>query len=67
MQQWEEWIPHGASLEVDGFSELKELSIVNCSKLVGRLPECLPSLEKLIIRNCEKLMVSVSCLPAICK
>ncbi|KAJ0084004.1 hypothetical protein Patl1_29492 [Pistacia atlantica] len=65
MQEWEEWIPYGPSLEAEGFSQLKELSIVNCSKLVGRLPECLPSLEKLVVRNCEKLLVPVSAFPAL--
>ncbi|XP_031271087.1 putative disease resistance RPP13-like protein 1 [Pistacia vera] len=67
MEEWEEWIPHGYDQEARGFPHLRELSIIRCSKLVGRLPESLPLLERLVIRSCEQLLISVRSLPSLCK
>ncbi|GAY67853.1 hypothetical protein CUMW_259730 [Citrus unshiu] len=59
-----------------GLRELKLLThlhgTLNISKLenvkcVGTFPEHLPALEKLVIKGCEELSVSVSSLPALCK
>lgn len=67
MIEWEEWNPHGTGQEVEGFPRLRELSLIDCFKLGGRLPECLPSLEKLVIKRCEQLVVSIPSLPKLCK
>ncbi|KAJ4723705.1 Disease resistance protein [Melia azedarach] len=67
MEEWEVWIAHGSDQEVESFPQLRELSLVSCSKLQGALPDCLPSLEKLVIRGCEQLIISVSGLPTLCK
>ncbi|KDO53848.1 hypothetical protein CISIN_1g042986mg [Citrus sinensis] len=67
MQEWEEWIPHGCSQEIEGFPKLRELHIVRCSKLQGTLPTHLPLLDILVVQNCEELLVSVASLPALCK
>jgi len=48
MVNWEDWI----SLR---FPLLKELSIRNCPKLKGTLPQHLPCLQKLSISDCEEL------------
>ncbi|KAH9750470.1 putative disease resistance RPP13-like protein 1 [Citrus sinensis] len=67
MQEWEDWIPHASSQGVEGFPKLRELHIISCSKLQGTFPKHLPALEKLVIKGCEELSVSVSSLPALCK
>ncbi|XP_044471332.1 putative disease resistance protein At3g14460 [Mangifera indica] len=66
MKGWEVWIPHEEE-EAKAFPHLRELSIKLCSKLEGLLPKYLPSLEKLVIRSCEKLVVSIESLPRLCK
>jgi len=48
MVNWEDWI----SLR---FPLLKELSIRNCPKLKGTLPQHLPSIQKLSISGCKEL------------
>ena len=53
MVNWEEWFC------VEGFPLLKELSIKNCPKLKGALPQRLPSLQKLEISDCNKLEASI--------
>ncbi|KDO64026.1 hypothetical protein CISIN_1g038705mg [Citrus sinensis] len=67
IQEWEGWIPHGSGKEVNVFPQLRELSLIGCPKLQGRLPECLSSLERLVVRGCEQLTVLVSSLPKLCK
>ncbi|XP_028224368.1 putative disease resistance protein At3g14460 [Glycine soja] len=52
---WELWsIP-----ESDAFPLLKSLTIVDCPKLRGDLPNHLPALETLTITNCELLVSSL--------
>ncbi|XP_028118862.1 putative disease resistance RPP13-like protein 1 [Camellia sinensis] len=54
MTEWEDW----STFETEGvqpFSHLSELSIINCPKLVGRLPNDLPCLNSLKIDGCPKL------------
>ncbi|GAU39315.1 hypothetical protein TSUD_119210 [Trifolium subterraneum] len=53
MSNWKEW------LCVEGFPLLKELSIMSCPKLKKALPQHLPSLEILIIINCQQLESSI--------
>ncbi|GMP40785.1 hypothetical protein CsSME_00011107 [Camellia sinensis var. sinensis] len=61
MTEWEDW----SAFETEGvqpFSHLSELSIVNCPKLVGRLPNGLPCLNSLKIDGCPQLLIDVSSL-----
>ncbi|KAL5735597.1 hypothetical protein ACOSQ2_030385 [Xanthoceras sorbifolium] len=62
LQELEYWEPNEKNMYVDAFSCLQELFIVNCPKISGRLPDCLPTLEKPVIKNCKKLVVSSSSL-----
>ncbi|XP_059654521.1 putative disease resistance RPP13-like protein 1 [Cornus florida] len=52
MSEWKEW----HALEVGEFSRLLELSIVDCPKLIGELPNHFPSLRKLEIFECHGLV-----------
>ncbi|KAK2640082.1 hypothetical protein Ddye_027877 [Dipteronia dyeriana] len=63
LQEWEHWEPIKASEYGSAFPCLREFSVAYCPKLTGRLPDCLPSLEKLAIKNCKQLEVSFSSLP----
>ncbi|XP_072066335.1 putative disease resistance RPP13-like protein 1 isoform X1 [Arachis hypogaea] len=56
MPCWKEW----RSLEFNAFPRLRKLTIWGCPMLTGDLPNHLPSLKYLDIRNCEQLS---SCLP----
>ncbi|KAL5803804.1 hypothetical protein ACOSQ3_030604 [Xanthoceras sorbifolium] len=67
LSEWENWEPNKENKYVDAFSCLQELSIVNCPKLFGRLPDRLPSLKKLVIGNCKQLVVSFSSIPMLCE
>ncbi|CAL5379414.1 unnamed protein product [Camellia sinensis] len=61
MPEWEDW----SAFETEGvqpFSHLSELSIINCPKLVGRLPNDLPCLNSLKIDGCPQLLIDVSSL-----
>ncbi|KAM3699266.1 hypothetical protein ACJW31_05G012600 [Castanea mollissima] len=60
MQEWQEWIPHGGEYE---FPQLNELTIFRCPKLQGNLPHHLPSLEKIFVRQCKQLFVSIPSFP----
>ncbi|XP_058721431.1 putative disease resistance RPP13-like protein 1 [Vicia villosa] len=53
MFEWEEWLCN------EGFPQLKELHITDCPKLKRALPQHLPSLQKLVIKGCEMLHVSI--------
>ncbi|XVF18420.1 hypothetical protein REPUB_Repub11eG0019900 [Reevesia pubescens] len=64
MPKWKEWdFDEAADEQVVKFPSLNQLSIINCPQLLGRLPKSLQSLEKLEIRGCTRLVVSVSNLP----
>ncbi|XP_059653642.1 putative disease resistance RPP13-like protein 1 isoform X2 [Cornus florida] len=52
MPEWEEWHILGAG----EFSQLLELSLLNCPKLIGELPNHLPCLRKLTISGCQQLL-----------
>ncbi|XP_017980297.1 PREDICTED: putative disease resistance protein At3g14460 [Theobroma cacao] len=61
MPRWKEW--DLVDEQVEKFPSLIELSIKNCPQLLGRLPNHLRSLEKLEIRDCAQMVVSLSDLP----
>ncbi|KAG2708522.1 hypothetical protein I3760_05G197600 [Carya illinoinensis] len=62
MVEWENWSP------CEAFSNLRELSIKNCPKLSGNIPNHLPSLENVEIDGCcRNLVVSVASFPDRCK
>ncbi|XP_017984140.1 PREDICTED: putative disease resistance RPP13-like protein 1 [Theobroma cacao] len=63
MPAWKEWNPCEVDEQIEKFPFLRELSIVECPKILGRLPKHLPSLEKLMVRECKQLEVSISSLP----
>lgn len=65
IQEWEKWIPHGSGKSDEGLADLRELSLVSCSKLQRTLSEYLPSLETLVIRKCKQLLVSILSLPTL--
>ncbi|TQD81258.1 hypothetical protein C1H46_033190 [Malus baccata] len=55
MPEWEEWLPclgRGQSLD---FPRLEELTLENCPKLRGNLPDHLPCLRKLSVSDCGVL------------
>ncbi|CAL1402300.1 unnamed protein product [Linum trigynum] len=57
MLEWRHWswldgLPEEAAR---GFPSLSQLSIINCPKLAGKLPKCLPSLWKLKVCQCPLL------------
>ncbi|XP_070680614.1 putative disease resistance protein At3g14460 isoform X2 [Malus domestica] len=55
MPEWAEWLPcpgRGQSLD---FPRLEELSLENCPKLRGNLPDHLPSLRQLWVSDCGVL------------
>ncbi|XP_028083471.1 putative disease resistance RPP13-like protein 1 [Camellia sinensis] len=61
MPEWEDW----SAFEIEGvqpYHRLSELSIINCPKLVGRLPNDLPCLNSLKIDGCPELLIDVSSL-----
>ncbi|XP_017974439.1 PREDICTED: putative disease resistance RPP13-like protein 1 [Theobroma cacao] len=62
MQEWKDW-RFSSNVANTEFPRLCELTISNCPKLSGKLPSYLPSLEKLVIRQCEQLVVTIPSLP----
>ncbi|XP_059440821.1 putative disease resistance RPP13-like protein 1 [Corylus avellana] len=61
MKEWENWSPNGE------LPHLRELSIKYCPKLLGTLPNHLHSLQNVVIKGCEQLIVSISSFPELCK
>ncbi|XP_027113926.1 putative disease resistance RPP13-like protein 1 [Coffea arabica] len=52
LPEWERWyIPEG-----EVFNRLKKLSIIDCPKLIGELPQQLASLQSLEISGCDNLV-----------
>ncbi|EOY13605.1 LRR and NB-ARC domains-containing disease resistance protein, putative [Theobroma cacao] len=58
MGRWKEW--DLVDEQVVKFPSLVELSIIRCPQLMGTLPNHLQSLEKLKIRQCAQMVVSLS-------
>ncbi|XP_017984721.1 PREDICTED: putative disease resistance RPP13-like protein 1 [Theobroma cacao] len=67
MPEWKEWKLYEVDEQGKQFCCLRELFIENCPKLEKTLPDQLYSLEKLVIRKCQELVVSVSNLPMLCE
>ncbi|KAJ9158859.1 hypothetical protein P3X46_024403 [Hevea brasiliensis] len=67
MYQWELWSWSNCLCEdsVAKFPKLRELRIVYCPKLVGKLPSFLPSLEKVDICDCQLLVDLPKVLPSL--
>ncbi|TYJ15802.1 hypothetical protein E1A91_A10G207900v1, partial [Gossypium mustelinum] len=63
MLNWEKWNLCEVNEEARKFPKLRELFIENCPLLLGSMPEYLPSLKKLAIRRCRKLIISVQNFP----
>ncbi|XP_031264027.1 putative disease resistance RPP13-like protein 1 [Pistacia vera] len=63
LQEWMHWNLIQESENVEIFPQLLKLSIVKCPKLIGRLPDKLPSLVELEIHECSQLVVSCPSLP----
>ncbi|KAI8545966.1 hypothetical protein RHMOL_Rhmol07G0078900 [Rhododendron molle] len=58
MAEWKDWSPFEAEEGSRAFSRLSELSIKRCPKLLGKLPNNLPCLKKLDIKDCPLLVVA---------
>ncbi|ESR55351.1 hypothetical protein CICLE_v10018507mg [Citrus x clementina] len=68
LPEWEHWDTDiKGNVLVEMFPRLHKLSIVECPKLSGELPELLPSLETLVVSKCEKLVVPLSRYPMLCR
>ncbi|KAH1257056.1 putative disease resistance protein [Glycine max] len=61
MPCWEAWI----SFDLDAFPLLKDLEIGRCPNLRGGLPNHLPALESLTIKDCKLLVSSLPTAPAL--
>nr|XP_048330555.1 putative disease resistance protein At3g14460 [Ziziphus jujuba var. spinosa] len=59
MENWENWSQLETKAGIEGFPQLKELSLRRCPKLNGKLSESLPSLETLVVGGCEQLVISI--------
>ncbi|GMP43353.1 hypothetical protein CsSME_00012742 [Camellia sinensis var. sinensis] len=55
MLEWEDWYTFGDHKEVQPFTRVKYLSIIECPKLLKMLPTDLPCLNNLEITDCPKL------------
>ncbi|KDP40522.1 hypothetical protein JCGZ_24521 [Jatropha curcas] len=65
MPAWLEWTPHVAEDEGGAFPLLQELYIRECPNLMKALPDHLPSLTTLEIKECHKLEPSFPRAPTI--
>ncbi|KAB2063257.1 hypothetical protein ES319_A10G204700v1 [Gossypium barbadense] len=63
MPEWENWNFFEVDKEARKFPKLRELLIQSCPSLLGSIPEYLPSLEKLTIRDCKKMIISIQGFP----
>ncbi|TYJ39339.1 hypothetical protein E1A91_A04G062900v1 [Gossypium mustelinum] len=66
LPNWKEWDTCEGDEKVLKFPSLRELSIVDCPPLLGRLPTHVSSLQKLKIRTCTSLVVLISSFPSVC-
>ncbi|KAJ7969098.1 Disease resistance protein [Quillaja saponaria] len=59
MAAWEEWCCFEGQNEGGAFQHLRVLTINNCPKLKGQLPQDLPCLKSLVIEDCQQLESSI--------
>ncbi|XP_044499372.1 putative disease resistance protein At3g14460 [Mangifera indica] len=64
LKEWEHW-DRWRGNEI--FPKLRVLSIIECPQLIGEALDYLSSLERFVIKNCPKLVVSFSNYPIHCK
>ncbi|XP_027345084.1 putative disease resistance RPP13-like protein 1 [Abrus precatorius] len=55
MLEWEEWLPFEGERSNFPFSCLKRLCLFKCPMLRGNLPNHLPSLKEVLIKECNQL------------
>ncbi|RDX61473.1 putative disease resistance RPP13-like protein 1, partial [Mucuna pruriens] len=67
MEKWENWFLSNNNEQSDTFSSLQQLFIVRCPNLLGKLPENLPCLKHVVVKECEQLLVTISSLPMLYK
>jgi len=67
MWKWEEWFCFEVGNDGGAFPNLRELEIHECRKLTRGLPVHLPSLVKLVIRECPQLVASLPRASSQCK
>ncbi|XP_043816674.1 putative disease resistance protein At3g14460 [Manihot esculenta] len=67
VREWEQWAWSNGLGEdsVPKFPKLHDLQLYNCPKLVGELPNFLPSLENLVIAYCPHLVELPKVLPSV--
>ncbi|XP_027938228.1 putative disease resistance RPP13-like protein 1 [Vigna unguiculata] len=65
MPSWEKWYPNAENAGTKAFFHLREFHIGNCPKLRGDLPDKLPSLTLLVIRDCKRLLCSLPNSPSL--
>lgn len=65
MLGWEQWLwSDGVNVSTVGkFPKLSELTLMNCPRLIGDLPSCLPSLKKLHVEKCQGVVLAVRAAP----
>lgn len=65
MRKWEEWISPDDIGNVEVFPRLRELVLLGCPKLAGRLPSVIGSLVKLDVQMCPQLKNSPLSFPCL--
>ncbi|KAG6778143.1 hypothetical protein POTOM_017995 [Populus tomentosa] len=65
MLGWERWLWSDGVNEstVGKLPKLSELTLINCPRLIGDLPSCLPSLKKLRIQRCQGVVLALRAAP----
>ncbi|KAL6311937.1 hypothetical protein AAG906_025681 [Vitis piasezkii] len=63
MCEWEKWLRCGC--RPGEFPRLRELYIIDCPKLTGKLPKQFRCLKNLVIKGCPQLLVASLKVPAI--
>nr|POE81941.1 putative disease resistance rpp13-like protein 1 [Quercus suber] len=59
MPEWKEWFTYEGEDKGGVFLTLRELCIFKCLELIGDLPNLLPSLSVIEIRDCAQLVASL--------
>ncbi|XP_044497833.1 putative disease resistance RPP13-like protein 1 [Mangifera indica] len=67
LPEWENWDTKRGNEDIENFPKLRVLSIKECPKLTRNIPDHLSSMERFVIKNCPKLVVSFSNYPRHCK